>query len=347
MKKILFFLICMLTITVVSGCTAANEPYEQVFSPLVMNIPEKINEIIGEPQKTIFEVKNGLIYNEPEYQNIEMVSDFSPKSPIYEYEQLNDNSTELLQEFLEETEGLEDLKAEIEAAITGIDGEWAVYIKNVDTNEYLSINNHPMYSASLIKLFIMNAVYEKLESGELQKTDEIASLLQKMITVSDNDASNRLVEILGGGDFDAGLEVENDCTARYGFPDTKQQCDLQDVRTHPAKGRNYTSVNDCGKLLEGICRKNITSYTASDEMIDLLFGQQVKYKIPAGLPEDAFVANKTGEMTGVQNDAAIVYSPNCLYILCIMSNELTADDSGYNAINKIISISSMVYDYFN
>ena len=65
------------------------------------------------------------------------------------------------------------------------------------------------------------------------------------------------------------------------------------------------------------------------------------------MPDDAFVANKTGEMTGVQNDAAIIYSPNCLYILCIMSNELTADDAGYSAINKIINISSMVYDYFN
>lgn len=247
----------------------------------------------------------------------------------------------------EEKEGMEDLKAEIESAIDGIDGEWAVYLKNTETNEYISINSHPMYSASLIKLFIMNAVYEKLELGELQKTDKIASLLQEMITVSDNDASNELVEILGNGDFDAGLEVENDCTARYGFSDTKQQCDLQDVRTHPAKGRNYTSVNDCGRLLEGICRKNLTSYTASEEMIDLLCGQQVKYKIPSGVPDDAFVANKTGEMTGVQNDAAIIYSPNCLYILCIMSNELTADDAGYSAINKIINISSMVYDYFN
>lgn len=327
MKKILF-LIFILTIAVVSGCAGSRNKYTKAFAPLIRAIPLET------------EYTNTLeLNNLSEYLDIEI--------PLQAPTEEVSNSFELPQEPPEEREGLEDLKAQIEEAIAGIDGEWAVYIKNVDTNEYLSINNHPMYSASLIKLFIMNSIYEKLENGELQKTDEVAGLLQEMITVSDNDAANRLVEILGGGDFDAGLEVENDCTSRYGFWDTRQQCDLQAVRTHPANGRNYTSVNDCGKLLEGICRKNLISYTASDEMIDLLCGQEVKYKIPSGVPEDAFVANKTGEMTGVQNDAAIIYSPECLYIMCIMSNELTADDGGYSAINKIIEISSIAYDYFN
>ncbi|MCC8169331.1 MAG: class A beta-lactamase-related serine hydrolase [Oscillospiraceae bacterium] len=328
MKKLLFYLILALAVAAASGCTGKNELHEEAFSSLIKALPEK-----EEPTE---------ISDAADIMPAELTYD---GDLIYDSIYITDN-VEYNDAPPEETEGLWDLKAAIEESIAAAEGEWAVYVKNVDTNEYLSINNHPMYSASLIKMFIMNAVYEKLENGELEKTEEISSLLTEMITVSDNDATNRLVEILGGGDFDAGLEVENDCTSRYGFADTKQQCDLQSVRTHPAKGRNYTSVNDCGKLLESICRKSLISYTASDEMIDLLFGQQVRYKIPAGVPDEAFVANKTGEMSSAQNDAAIVYSPNCLYIICIMSNELTEDISG-SAINKIINISSMVYDYFN
>jgi beta-lactamase class A len=327
-KKVLFLICALLTITVVSGCASNGTEQEDAFLSFIENIPYKFNAEIPEDTEDI------------------SADIFEFSSPITDIAEVI-NEANNLSNPPEETEALDDLKSQIEDALAGIDGEWAVYVKNLETNEYMSINNHPMYSASLIKLFIMNAVYEKLESGELEKTNEVASLLNEMITVSDNDASNRLVEILGGGDFDAGLEVENDCTSRFEFADTKQQCDLQDVRTHPANGRNYTSVNDCGKLLENICRKNQISYTASDEMIDLLCGQQVRYKIPSGVPDDAFVANKTGEMTGVQNDAAIIYSPNCLYVLCVMSNELTADDGGYAAIRKIIDISSITYDYFN
>ena len=79
-------------------------------------------------------------------------------------------------------------------------------------------------------------------------------------------------------------------------------------------------------------------------MLEYLKNQQTRYKIPQLLPEGTVIANKTGEMTGVENDAAIVYSPNCDYIICIMSND-AYDNS--EAISGVQDISQLVYNYFN
>lgn len=243
-----------------------------------------------------------------------------------------------------ETEGMEDLREEAERFIDLRSGEYGVYVKNLKTNEYFEINEHPMFSASIIKLFIMSAVYDKINNGELEYTPEIKDTVRIMIEESDNDAANELVTILGNGDIDAGFEIENKISADMGFVNTKQQTDLQDVRTHPAKGRNYASPADSGRLLEMIYNKQFYSESISNDAMEFLKNQQSVYKIPAGLPEGVAAANKTGEMTGVENDAAIVFTDNCDYILCIMGNDI--GDEGYG-VDTIVRLSEMVYEYMS
>ena len=69
------------------------------------------------------------------------------------------------------------------------------------------IDDQPMQAASLIKLFIMGTVYENYESlSETYGADTLNSYLNSMITVSDNDAANKLVNMLGDGDDDACCE---------------------------------------------------------------------------------------------------------------------------------------------
>ena len=80
--------------------------------------------------------------------------------------------------------------------ISGYDGDWSVYVKNLETEESLVLNDVPMKSASVMKLFIMGTVYKAFESGELERTEEVMSLMNSMITVSDNEASNRLLQLL-------------------------------------------------------------------------------------------------------------------------------------------------------
>ena len=88
--------------------------------------------------------------------------------------------------------------------------------------------------------------------------------------------------------------------------------------------------------------KKLVSPEASEAMLNLLLNQTRKYKIPASLPEGTVTANKTGENTKVEADAAIVYSPACDYIICVIgSGDMSA---GVETIQKI---SRMTYDFLN
>jgi len=237
---------------------------------------------------------------------------------------------------------LQPLEASLEKRVAALQGDWAIYIKDLQSGETIVINNHKMKSASLIKLFIMVAVYTQSENGSLTLNKKTLKLLNKMITVSDNEASNTLVTMLGDGDFKQGMNYENLLNRSLGYTDSEQQRDMKDWRDTPVEGENYTSVKDCGVLLERIYRGECISQDCDQQMLDLLFGQTRRGKIPAGLPANAKVANKTGELTDTENDAAIVYTLNGDYIIVVMSSDLKDVDA---ARLEIVDISSEVYDY--
>ncbi len=243
-------------------------------------------------------------------------------------------------------EGLEELKEELETMVAGFEGDWAVYVSDLTDGEYMDLNSHGVKAASLIKLYIMGAVMEQVEEGNLEENAQIDQLLQDMITVSDNESSNELVRRLSpdGTDHEAGMQVVNRFAQAYGYGDTSQGRDLRDYREVPAEGENYTSVRDCGLFLERIYHGDCVSAQASAKMLDLLKQQTRTWKIPAGVPEGVVTANKTGELSDTENDAAIVYSPGGDYVLCVTSTGLT-DTSA--AQQNIVSISSTVYQYMN
>ncbi len=225
------------------------------------------------------------------------------------------------------------------------DGDWAVYVKDLTGGGSFEINSHQMESASLIKLYIMGAVWQAAEDGALSLTPEIQELLTQMITVSDNESSNRLVEALSpdGLSHPQGRTVVNGFAAANGFADTNQGRDLKDHRAVEPVEKNYTSVRDCGLFLEKVYRAACVSPEASEQMLDLLKRQQRRGKIPAGLPEGVVTANKTGEVSTMEHDAAIVYGPGRDYVLCVMSAQLTDAEAARQHIREI---SAAVYEGF-
>lgn len=242
-------------------------------------------------------------------------------------------------------EGFIDLKNELEMMIDGYSGTWSVYVKNIAQNQYLQINNVQHFSASLIKLYCGAAIFDLIDSGELEETEYIDNLMHAMISISDNDAFNLLVmqcdtkshsHINGRGVIQSYIDA-------HGYHDTTITSMLVPTRykAPSSPGRNYTTAVDCGLLLEAIYKRQCVSKSASEQYLNLLFRQVNTSKIPAGLPDGTRCANKTGDTDEVQHDAAIVYSPNGVYIICVMSS------GSPNAINNIGNISKTVYEYFN
>lgn len=241
---------------------------------------------------------------------------------------------------------LKILESIVERQISGYDGEWSVYLKNLNTGQSFVINDKPMKSASVMKLFILGTVYRAFEEGELERTDEIMSWVNNMITYSDNESTNRLLYSLGYSDYKRGIDKVDAFIKEYGFSDmTIEYNGFENADTvFDHEHFNQVSAQDCGKLLEDIYRRNWVSRNASNEIEQMLLKQSTRYKIPAGLPEGVLCGNKTGEMSTTENDAAIIYSDNCDYILVVLSSDWGSKDG---AIANIGQISSRIYNFLN
>ncbi len=242
--------------------------------------------------------------------------------------------------------GLEELEQLMQEEIALYDGDWSVYVKNLSTDESFVINDRPMKSASVMKLFIMGTVYKAFESGELERTDEIMALIHDMITYSDNEDSNRLLYLLGEESYEDGIAKVDAFIEEYGFSDmTVEYNGFNDPATNTGTGKfNQVAARDCGKLLEDIYRRTWVNRAVSNEMEALLLDQNTRYKIPEGLPEGVLCGNKTGEMDTTENDAAIVFAEECDYILVVLSSDWSSKDQ---AIERIQLLSEMTYEFLN
>ncbi len=240
---------------------------------------------------------------------------------------------------------LSDLESTIRNMLLTYDGEWSVYVKNLNTDEDFIINDIPMKSASIMKLFIMGTVYTEIEKGNLERTDNIDYLLNRMITYSDNEASNELLYILGNSSYSAGIAKVNAFISEYGYSDmTVEYNGFSNPATVMGDGTNQVAAKDVGLLLEDIYRRTWMNRAASNEVESMMLNQDTRYKIPAGLPDGVLCGNKTGEMDGTENDAAIVYSDNCDYILVILSSDWASSDT---AVARIRNLSELTYEFFN
>lgn len=228
-------------------------------------------------------------------------------------------------------------------------GTWSVYACNLLKDSEGMINDTQMQAASLIKLYIMGTVYENYDSlAQSHNSEELDSNISSMISVSDNDAANTLVTWLGDGDNAAGMAKVNTFCQAHGFTSTKMN---RMLLASNENGDNYTSVKDCGTFLKQIYQIVNGTLPAStlsnaDAMYYHLKTQQRKNKIPAQLPEGVGTANKTGELSTVENDAAIIYdtAKGIDLVVCFMSQDLT--DTGA-AQNTIASAARAIYGYYN
>lgn len=246
---------------------------------------------------------------------------------------------------------MDNLLNQVQSLLPSGNGTWSVYVCNLAKNTEGSINDQQMQAASLIKLYIMGAVYEDYDSlSSKYSKDQLDNALNSMITVSDNDAANTLVNYLGGGDDAAGMARVNKFCQDHGYTSTSMG---RLLLADNSKGDNYTSAKDCGKFLKtiyqidkGTATDNNDTLAGAEYMYRLLKMQTRKNKIPAQMPSEVKVANKTGELDHVENDAGIIYdtAKGIDLVVCFMSQDLN-DTS--DAQNTIAQDSRAIYGYYN
>lgn len=244
---------------------------------------------------------------------------------------------------------MDNVLSQVQSLLPTDNGTWSVYVCNLAKNTEGAINDQQMQAASLIKLYIMGAVYEDYDklSASYGK-DSLDNNLNSMITVSDNDAANTLVNYLGSGDDAAGMARVNKFCQDHGYTSTSMG---RLLLADNSNGDNYTSVKDCGKFLKTIYQQDKGTSTedtlaGAEYMYHLLKMQTRQNKIPAQMPDGVKVANKTGELDAVENDAGIIYdtAKGIDLVICFMSQDLK-DTSA--AQSTIAQDSRAIYGYYN
>ena len=236
---------------------------------------------------------------------------------------------------------LYELGTQIKQYIANKSGRYGIYIKNLKTNEYLILNDNQYASASIIKLFVAAGIYNEMACGSVANNSTVRSYLKSMISVSDNYSSNFLVKTMGHGSYYDGFNTENAHNWSIGCINTQHKSLFIGCGDYVSYGKNLVSPLDCGILLEKIYYGTLVSPDYSYEFFKLLRNQQRRSKIPYYLPSGVICANKTGETSTVESDVGIVFSPQCDYIICVLTNNAPA------GVNVIRQISRMTYNYFN
>lgn len=203
--------------------------------------------------------------------------------------------------------------------------EYGVYIKNLKTGETYGYNQNLKFeTASLYKLWIMGTVFEKISKGELSNSSSNQEAVEKMITVSDNDAATLLIKEIGKSSIDNFLSEYKLLSSSF-----------EDAPT--------STPEDVGLFFDTLYNGEIVSPTYSLKMIDVLKRQKINDRLPKYLPDEVTVAHKTGELDQYKNDAGIIFTNKGDYIIIVMSK--TKDP--YIAAEKIAKYSEAVYNYFS
>ncbi len=128
----------------------------------------------------------------------------------------------------------------------------------------------------------------------------VRELVDRMITVSSNLATNLLIELV-----DAKRVTQT--MRELGADSIEVLRGVEDIKAFEAGLSNTTTARDLGVIFGAIADGRAASGESCREMVEILTRQEFNTGIPAGLPPGMRVAHKTGRITGINHDGGIVY----------------------------------------
>jgi beta-lactamase class A len=143
------------------------------------------------------------------------------------------------------------------------------------------------------------------------QTRTLRQLCELMITVSSNFAANLLIEKLGVENIRATVHSLN-------ADGMNVLRGVEDEKAFEKGLNNTTTARALLELLDAIAQGKAVDPDSSRQMIEILERQKFNEGIPAGLPPGTRVAHKTGEITKIHHDAAIVFAPRPFVLIILV-----------------------------
>ena len=250
-------------------------------------------------------------------------------------------------------------KKKIEKIISQVEGNVCINFYDLNKNNGFSVNgDKKVLSASMIKLLILAELMKKIFENKFSLSDTVMmanfmkiggdgvlkelnsghhftlkELTTLMIIVSDNQATNILIDFLG-------MENINQLGKELDLKETFLGRKMMDAEARKKGYDNYTCADDISLLLKLIYQEKLINKEASQLMLDILLRQQQGERLQRYLPSDIKIAHKCGDLDDLENDGGIIWIGDRIYILVV----LTSGMSNLQCKQTIGKISKFVYD---
>ena len=246
------------------------------------------------------------------------------------------------------------LEAQIQEVDQHLDGVMGVAIEDLDTGEHFLLNPDEVFAqASSIKITVLANLYLQAQQGKLKLTDlytvqssdlvqdsdimngltpgvtriTLRDLATMMVAVSDNSATNVLIDRIGMPNVNAMLDS-------LSLTHTRLRRKMMDLQAAKEGRENISTPREMMTLLDAIYHGKVLNKESTADFFKMLSTNKDSW-IPRDLPADLKVANKPGSLEAVRNDSGIVFVEGRPYVICVMTTFLRNERDGEEAISKI------------
>ena len=273
------------------------------------------------------------------------------------------------------SQDLQQLESSIDSMFASEKGNFAIAFRDLSSsNIELFKNEHEnFHAASTMKTPVMIEVYRQAKEGKFNLEDSliiknefksildgspfsldisrdggeklyehlgektsIDSLVRDMIIHSSNLATNIVIELVGAQNVNQSMRA-------LGAAKMNVLRGVEDMTAYDAGLNNSVTAYDLMILFEHLGKGTAVDPAADKEMINILFDQNHREIIPALLPPHIKIANKTGMITGVHHDSALIFLPGGRkYVLVLLSKNMEDMDCGTQMLAKV---SRLVYEF--
>ncbi len=240
----------------------------------------------------------------------------------------------------------------VREAIERVPGKVSLVARDLDRGWEISDRaGIPVIAASVIKLLILAEAYRQFETGEAHPEEPmrvepaswvggsgvlrwlqpglrltLRDLAVLMVIVSDNTASNLLIDRLS-------FERINGLAQRLGLEQTVLARKFLGRAAQAGEPENLVSARDLAELLSALeLGQIVPEGPLLDDLRQILRAQQFRDVIPARLPAEAVIGNKTGSLPGHVHDTAIIWAPAGRLVIVLLSQSLVDQERGRRAL---------------
>ena len=246
------------------------------------------------------------------------------------------------------------LESSIENVDQHLDGVMGLAIEDLTTNDHYFLHEDEVFAqASSIKITVLANLYLQAQQGKLKLADlytvqssdlvpdsdimngltpgvtrvTLRDLATMMVAVSDNSATNVLIDHVGMQNVNAMLDS-------LGLTHTRLRRKMMDLEAARQGRENISTPHEMMTLLDAIYHGKVLNKESTEEFFKMLSTNKASF-IPRDLPAGLKVANKPGELEAVRNDSGIVFVEGRPYVICVMTAFLRNEREGEEAITKV------------